>query len=95
MMKVWTPSEREIENAKSWSTWTKEISEFPWFYDDQETCLILEGEAEVSDEKGNFIFFKAGDMVQFEEGLECVWRIIKPIRKKYILEDENFDSSNL
>ena len=84
MMKIWTPTDREIENAQSWGTWSKEISEFPWFYDDQETCLILEGEAEVSDNNGNKISFKAGDMVQFEEGLECVWKVIKPIRKKYV-----------
>jgi uncharacterized protein len=84
MMKVWIPTEREKENANSWATWSKEISEFPWFYDDQETCFILEGEAQVFDNKGNAISFKAGDMVQFEEGLECTWKVIKPIRKKYI-----------
>jgi uncharacterized cupin superfamily protein len=84
MMKVWTPTDREIDIAQSWGNWSKDISEFPWFYDDQETCLILEGEAEVSDGKGNIISFKAGDMVQFEEGLECIWKITKPLRKKYI-----------
>ncbi|MBN2485547.1 MAG: cupin domain-containing protein [Bacteroidales bacterium] len=84
MMKVWTPTEREIENTKAWGNWSKEVSEFPWFYDDQETCFILEGEAEVSDEKGNIIRFKAGDMVQFEEGLECVWKITRAVKKRYI-----------
>ncbi len=31
-----------------WPIWTKEVSEFPWSYDECETCLILEGEVTVT-----------------------------------------------
>jgi hypothetical protein len=30
--------------VKSWPIWTKEASEFPWTYDEPETCYFLEGE---------------------------------------------------
>jgi uncharacterized cupin superfamily protein len=83
MMKVWQPNAKEIENTDSWGTWSKETSEFPWSYDETETCYILEGEATVIDNRGNSIKFKAGDMVQFDQGLDCTWIIKQNIKKKY------------
>lgn len=82
-MKVWQPSEDEINMAHTWGIWSKEVSEFPWYYSEKETCYILEGEAEAIDNEGNQITFRAGDMVQFEQGLECTWKIKKDIRKRY------------
>lgn len=83
-MTVKKADENDILNSKSWETWSKEASVFTWKYDDTETCYILEGEAEVTDQYGNKIIFKAGDLVTFEKGLSCSWKIINPIRKKYI-----------
>ena len=83
MMKVRKPSTDEINKASTWDTWIKEPSEFPWFYDDRETCYILEGYATVKDKKGYSIEFGPGDWVEFEQGLECTWTITKIIRKKY------------
>jgi uncharacterized cupin superfamily protein len=83
MIKVWKPTSEEIEKTKNWGTWSKEASEFPWSYDETETCYILQGEANVSDNKGNNVRFKAGDMVQFEQGLKCTWKITDDIRKRY------------
>ena len=82
-MKVKKPSPDEIKKAESWGTWSKEPSEFSWYYDDKETCYILEGEANVTDKEGNSITFKAGDWVEFEQGLECTWKISKTIKKHY------------
>lgn len=84
MMKVWTPSDDEIKLTESWGIWSKEVSEFPWSYGETETCLILEGAAEVTDTLGNKVFFKKGDMVQFEKGLDCTWNITSDIRKRFI-----------
>ena len=33
--------------VRSWPIWEKEASEFPWFYDEQETCYLLEGDVVV------------------------------------------------
>lgn len=84
MMKVKKPTQEEIKSTENWGTWGKEESEFPWHYDDKETCYILEGEATVIDGNGNSITFSAGDWVEFEKGLSCTWKITKEINKRFI-----------
>ena len=46
-------SEEEIDEKgiRNWPIWTCEISEFDWEYNERESCLILEGEIEVSTTK--------------------------------------------
>jgi uncharacterized protein len=83
MMKVKKPSAEEIEQASAWDTWSREPSAFSWFYDEKETCYILEGHASVKDDKCHHIEFGPGDWVEFAQGLECTWTITKTIRKKY------------
>ena len=34
------PTQKEQKEAKEWPIWEKEESEFPWEYDEKETCLI-------------------------------------------------------
>ena len=80
------PSKEDLKklNVESWGTWNKEISEFDWSYGDTETCYILEGDVEVIDpQTGEKIEFTKGDLVQFEKGLKCIWKVKKPIRKYY------------
>jgi uncharacterized cupin superfamily protein len=84
MMKVWHPTPKEIENTNGWGIWTKEISEFDWYYDQNETCYILEGEVEVFDNNGQSIHFGVGDMVEFRKGLSCKWKIKSPVKKRYL-----------
>ena len=38
------------KNILQWPIWTCEVSEFDWEYSDEEACLLLEGEVEVSSE---------------------------------------------
>lgn len=77
------PTSEQINQTKNWGIWSKEPSEFTYKYDDQETCLILEGEAIVTEPDGIIAHFKAGDWVVFPAGLKCTWKIIKTIKKKY------------
>ena len=71
--------DREI---RSWPIWTCDVSEFDWQYGEKESCLLLEGEVEVS---GDFetVKFGVGDYVVFPRGLKCRWKVIKPVRKHY------------
>jgi uncharacterized cupin superfamily protein len=85
MMKVWQPDKDEVDQTSDWSIWNKEVSEFPWYYSEMETCYILSGEAEVEDSSGQGIHFKEGDMVSFEKGLQCTWKIKKDISKRFKL----------
>lgn len=77
------PTEEEVKISESWPIWSKEISEFPWSYNEKETCLVLEGRAEVETSEGEKMDFGSGDFVVFPAGLECRWKIIEPIKKKY------------
>lgn len=79
------PSKEEMkaQGIESWGIWTKEVSEFPWDYDEQETCYIIEGSAEVTTESGEKVKFGKGDLVVFPKGLKCTWKITKPIEKYY------------
>ncbi len=80
--KVKKPTERELAEGEAWPIWEKEESKFPWEYDEQETCLIIEGEAVVETPEGP-VEFGAGDYVVFPKGLKCNWEIKKKIRKHY------------
>ena len=77
-------SDDEIDNMGilNWPIWTCEVSEFPWKYDVEESCLILEGEVSVT-AGSDSVEIKSGDFVIFPKGLSCVWKVTKPIRKHY------------
>ena len=77
------PTEQEKQTAQEWPIWTKEASEFPWFYDEKETCLILDGEVTIINEQGEKVRFRAGDWVVFPQGMQCTWEISRPVRKHY------------
>ena len=83
-IQITKPSDQEINDMdiSSWSIWSCEVSEFDWEYSDQETCLLLEGEVEVSSEFET-VRFSAGDYVVFPKGLKCRWKVTKPVRKHY------------
>ncbi|PSB03024.1 cupin domain-containing protein, partial [Merismopedia glauca] len=57
----------------NWSIWTKEVSEFPWSYDQTETCYFLAGEVTVTPKNGIPIKMAKGDLVTFPLGLFCTW----------------------
>ena len=77
--------ESELENrgVYQWGIWEKEISEFPWTYDAEEVCYVLEGEVNVTPDGGSAVTIKAGDFVTFPAGMSCRWNITKPIRKHF------------
>ena len=71
------------EEYPSWPTWGCGISTFPWSYDEQETCLLLEGDVTVTPDGGEPVRFGAGDLVVFDAGLSCTWEVHAPVRKHY------------
>lgn len=78
--------ELEKQQVFSWPIWTKEVSTFPWTYDDRETCYFLEGEVTVTPEAGEPVRMGAGDLVTFPKGMRCTWEISKPVRKHYMFD---------
>ncbi|MEI2781005.1 MAG: cupin domain-containing protein [Candidatus Competibacter sp.] len=70
-------------DVESWPIWTKEVSEFPWEYDAEETCYVLEGRVTVTPEGGQPVEIGPGDLATFPKGMRCTWRVDAPIRKHY------------
>ena len=79
------PDPKKIDKMgiKKWPVWTKEVSEFPWSYDEEEQCYFLEGEVEVLNEQGKSFAIQKGDFVIFPEGMSCTWKIKKAVKKHY------------
>ena len=77
------PTEAEISDMKQKPVWGCEVSEFDWYYDSVEKCLIIEGEVTVEYDGGS-VSFGVGDYVVFPKGLACVWKVTKPVRKHYV-----------
>jgi len=75
-IEVRKPTPEEEAEIRTCPIWEKEPSTFPWHYDEQETCLILEGEVEV--QAGG-----PGDYVVFPQGLDCTWTVKQALRKHY------------
>jgi uncharacterized cupin superfamily protein len=73
----------EAMGVFDWPIWTKEESEFPWTYQETETCYLLEGEVEVIPDSGDSVHFGKGDLVTFPAGMSCHWRITRAVRKHY------------
>jgi uncharacterized protein len=59
------------------------VSEFPWHYDEVETCYFLEGDVEVTPEGGKPVRMGKGVLVVFPKGMSCTWQVLKPVRKHY------------
>ena len=79
------PSEGRLQElgVRAWPIWTKEVSEFPWTYDEPETCYFLEGEVTVISEDGDTARIGKGDLVTFPQGLSCTWKIGRDVKKHY------------
>ncbi|MBR9699013.1 cupin domain-containing protein [Candidatus Woesearchaeota archaeon] len=79
-------TEEDREKVKDWGIWEKEESEFPWEYSQEEHCLLLEGDVDVTNEEGEVSHFEKGDYVVFPKGMKCTWKINKKVRKHYLFK---------
>lgn len=79
------PSQERLTqlNVSSWPIWTKEVSEFPWTYDEQETCYFLQGDVVVTPDGGEPVEMGKGDLVTFPAGMSCTWKIREDVKKHY------------
>ncbi len=77
------PAKLEVLGVEHWPLWKKGVSEFPWHYDQPETCYVLRGRFVVTPEKGEPLQFQRGDLIRFPAGLSCTWQILEPVEKHY------------
>jgi uncharacterized protein len=76
----------ESRGVFGWPIWECERSEFNWHYDQRETCYILEGEITVKTAEEE-VRLGPGDYVTFPKGLDCLWKVSRPVRKHYSFSD--------
>ena len=79
------PTESEEFEMRLMPVWECGISEFDWYYDSKETCLLFEGDVTVT-HSGGSVSFGAGDYVVFPKGLSCVWKVTRAVKKYYVFE---------
>ncbi|HEY9299014.1 MAG TPA: cupin domain-containing protein [Phormidium sp.] len=79
------PTQEQLNQlgVSKWPIWAKEISQFPWTYDESETCYLLEGDVIVTPENGQPVQVSKGDLVTFPAGMSCTWNIKSDVRKHY------------
>eukprot|EP01025_Chloroclados_australasicus_P046209 TRINITY_DN5098_c0_g1_i1.p2 TRINITY_DN5098_c0_g1~~TRINITY_DN5098_c0_g1_i1.p2 ORF type:complete len:128 (-),score=15.51 TRINITY_DN5098_c0_g1_i1:341-724(-) len=79
------PSQEKLQSIGvfSWPTWGSPVDKFPWTYDDDETCYVLEGEVVVTPDGGEPVEIKKGDFATFPKGMSCTWDVKKAISKHY------------
>lgn len=82
---VRNPDEKTLKERGvfQWPIWSHDEAEFPWSYDDTETCYFLEGEVTVTPDRGEPVTMGKGDMAVFPKGMGCTWKITKAVRKHY------------
>ena len=54
-------------------------------YDEWEFCHVLEGVCELETSDGEARRFKAGDSFIIEPGFVGVWRVIEPMKKRFVV----------
>lgn len=78
-----SPAKLDVIGVYDWPIWSKEVSVFPWTYDQNETCYLLEGLAIVTPDGGEPVEIREGDLVKFPRGMSCTWDIREPVEKHY------------
>ena len=74
-----TPAKQDVLFVDDWPTWEKDVSEFDWEYERNETCYIIEGKAIITPENEEPVTIETCDMVWFPQGMKFVWKVIEPI----------------
>lgn len=54
-------------------------------YDEWEFCEMLEGACELVPEEGQALRFSMGDRFVIEPGFEGVWRVLAPMKKRFVI----------
>ncbi len=78
-----SPAKLEVLGVYDWPVWSKEVSEFPWTYKEQESCYIIRGRIVVTPDGGEPQEFKRGDFITFPQGMSCHWKVLEAVEKYY------------
>lgn len=80
-----------LARSRDWTSnivvWECTAGSFNWFYTQDETLVVVSGEAFITDEKGEERRLGPGDFAFFPSGASCVWRVPQIVRKVAIVRE--------
>jgi uncharacterized cupin superfamily protein len=65
--------------------WAADVGAWRVNYEEWEFCHVLEGVCELTPDGGEAQRFHAGDSFVIEPGFVGVWRVIAPMRKRFVV----------
>lgn len=65
--------------------WSASVGAWRVSYEEWEFCHVLEGVCELETSDGEKRRFQAGDSFVIEPGFAGVWRVIEPMRKRFVV----------
>jgi len=74
---LFTTSDRQLRTL----VWDCTAGRFNWFYDEDETIYIMEGDVRIKRPGGQVVHMRPGDMVFFQQGSHAEWTVDRYVRK--------------
>ena len=75
----------ESKGVFNWGTWGCDASNFPWSYEQSESCYLLKGQVTVTPKDGRApATFGKGDFVTFPAGMSCTWDVTEAVQKHFM-----------
>ncbi len=65
--------------------WSAGVGAWRVAYDEWEFCHLLEGACELVPDVGEAQRFQAGDSFVIEPGFKGVWRVLQPMKKRFVV----------
>lgn len=65
--------------------WSAGVGAWRVVYDEWEFCHVIEGVCELVDADGGVRRFAVGDSFVIEPGFTGVWRVLEPMRKRFVV----------
>lgn len=65
--------------------WSAGVGAWRVSYDEWEFCHLLEGACELVPDEGTAQRFAAGDSFVIEPGFTGLWRVLAPMRKRFVI----------
>lgn len=81
---LWQSDDKRLGNG----VWTCEPGSFRWDYTWDETIYFIEGEATITDQDGNSVTCRGGDMFFVSAGTRSTWEVTAPVRKVFHLRSD-------
>jgi len=74
-----------LDNTIYVGEWAADVGAWRVDYEEWEFCHVLEGVCELTSDAGETQRFHAGDSFVIEPGFVGVWRVIAPMRKRFVV----------